>query len=284
MTVAGFNSACAANLSLSVTILCPTLTLGPASLPDGQLGTAYNQTVSAGPVGTAYSYAVTSGVLPTGLALNGSTGAITGTPSAGGNYAFAITATGWGSCTVTRSYQILIAATCGTITLNPSSLPTGTLGTPYNQTLTATGGTAPYTFSLVSGTLPAGLSLASNGVVSGTPTAANTAIITVKATGQGGCTGQRTYVLIINCATITLNPLTLPNGTTGLFYSQTLTASPAAAYTFSLSGGSLPPGFTLNNTSGVLSGTSSTTGTYTFTIRAAVGSCSATRQYTISIN
>ena len=59
--------------------------------------------------------------------------------------------------TGTRSYTSTSAPR--TLTVNPASLPNGTQGTSYSQTVSATGGTGPYTFALTSGALPAGLSL-----------------------------------------------------------------------------------------------------------------------------
>jgi len=55
-----------------------------------------------------------------------------------------------------------------------TSLPDGVVGVPYNQTLTASGGSGALQWSVVSGTLPAGLSLGTNGILSGTPTATGT--------------------------------------------------------------------------------------------------------------
>src|SRR5688572_12442879 len=72
---------------------------------------------------------------------------------------------------------------CPPITLSPSSLPGGALATTYSQTITATGGLAPYTFAVTAGGLPPGLSLASGtGVLSGTPTAIGNYSFTVTAT------------------------------------------------------------------------------------------------------
>lgn len=272
------------NAQLIVTVVCPTLTLTPTSLPNGVQGTAYNQSVSAAPAGTTYSYAVTVNTLPPGLSLNSATGAITGTPTAGGNYAFGITATGWGGCTKTQSYNLLITGTCATITLNPTTLPAGTIGTAYSQTITATGGIAPYTFAVTQGALPAGLTLDTNtGALTGTPTAGGSFSFRITATGQGGCTGSRTYVLTVTCPTLTFNPASLPSGTRNVAYSQTISITQAGTYAFSLLVGSLPPGFTLSS-AGVLSGVTSQTGTFNFTVKAVGGTCQGTKAYSLVIS
>jgi hypothetical protein len=84
------------------------------------------------------------------------------------------------------------------LAITTSSLPSGTVGTAYSQTLAATGGKAPRTWSLASGTLPAGLSLgASTGVISGTPTAAGTASFTVRVTDYIGATASKALSIAI---------------------------------------------------------------------------------------
>ena len=71
-----------------------------------------------------------------------------------------------------------------TITLSPASLPGGTMGVAYSQTITASGGTAPYTYSQVGGHLPSGMTLSSGGVLSGTPASSGTFSISVNAVRQ----------------------------------------------------------------------------------------------------
>ncbi|MCA1713630.1 MAG: autotransporter domain-containing protein, partial [Gammaproteobacteria bacterium] len=154
------------------------------------------------------------------------------------------------------------------IVLAPPTLPGGTAGTAYNQTITASGGTAPYTFAVTAGSLPAGLSLSASGVLSGTPTAAGTFNFTVTATDANGFTGTQGYAITIAAPSIVLAPAALPNGTAGTAYNQTITASGGTApYTFAVIAGALPPGLTLS-ASGVLSGTPTLPGTYSFTVRA----------------
>jgi hypothetical protein len=84
------------------------------------------------------------------------------------------------------------------------TLADGTVGTAYTGTVTATGGTGPYTYAVTSGTLPAGLSLSSGGAVSGTPTTAATSAFTVTATDANGDTGSRAY-------SVTVAALVLPS-------------------------------------------------------------------------
>jgi CSLREA domain-containing protein len=269
----------------TLAIVCNTLALSPATLPNGVQGTAYNQTLAATPASTTYSYAVTTNVLPPGLSLNSATGALTGTPTAPGNYTFVITVTGLGGCTKSQSYTVAITGTCPTITINPASLPGGTVGAAYNQTISATGGAAPYSFAVTQGALPAGLALdTATGVISGTPTAGGAASFRLTATGQGGCTGSRQYVLNITCAALSINPATtaLPGATRGAAYSQAITVTPAANYNFSLLLGQLPLGFTLNS-SGVISGVTTQTGTYSFTLKVTGGSCQTTKSYTLTV-
>jgi len=179
-------------------IACPVITVLPATLPNGSIGTAYNQTVS-GSGGTApYTFAVTSGALPTGLLLNAATGAITGTPTTAGTFNFTITASDLNGCPGSRAYTIVIAAAaCPVITLSPNTLPPGVTGFPYNQTITASGGTPPYTFSITSGSLPNGLSLSTTGAITGTPITPGLFSFTVRAADNNGCPGSLAYTILI---------------------------------------------------------------------------------------
>jgi hypothetical protein len=145
----------------------PTITT--SSLPNGTVSVAYSQTLAATGGTTPYNWSIASGTLPTGLALNTS-GVISGTPTtAGGPTAVTFRVTDSTSATTTKSLSITINSPPSITT---SSLPNGTVGVAYSQTLTATGGTLPYTWSIASGTLPAGLSFSASGVISGTPTTA----------------------------------------------------------------------------------------------------------------
>ena len=259
------------------------ITVNPASLPAGTVGTAYSQTVAATGGTGSYTFSVSSGTLPAGLSLNAGSGAITGTPTGAGSSSFTITATDGNSATGSRAYSVTINAA---ITVNPASLANGTVGSAYSQTVSATGGTGSYTFSVSAGALPAGLSLASGtGVISGTPSSSGSSSFTITATDGNGATGSRAYSVSI-AAGINVSPLSLPAATVGTPYSQTISASGGTgSFTFSVTAGALPSGLLLNAATGAITGTPSGSGSSTFTITA-TDSASATgaRSYTLTVN
>ena len=262
--------------------VCPAITLTPTSLPAATVGTAYNQALTASGGATPYSFTISSGVLPSGVTLSND-GVLSGTPTQGGTFNITIRATAANGCIGTRAYSLVIA--CPTITLTPTTLPDGLLNAAYNQSLTASGGTAPYVFTLSAGTLPPGVTLSANGTLTGIPTRGGIYNISIRAIDTNLCTGTRDYTLLVNCDAITLAPATLPDGVGGTTYNQTLTATGGTApYSFAVTTGTLPDGLTLS-TEGVLSGTLNAAGTFTFTVVASgANGCPGLRSYTINVS
>lgn len=257
------------------------LTLTPPTLPNGAQGSPYSQTVSASGGSGPYTFAVIAGALPAGLALNPNTGVISGTPTGSGASSFTVGATDSVGNTGNQPYTVNIGT--AVLTVTPASLPAGTVGTPFSRALTATGGTGPYTFSLLSGALPPGLTLSSAGVISGTPTANGVASFTVRAVDTLGNVGTRALTLSIGTVSLTVNPPTLPPPITGQPYSQTVIGvGGTGPYRFAIVGGALPPGLTLNPATGVISGTPTGGGTFSFTVQATdVNGNIGTRAYTL---
>ncbi|MGH3132923.1 MAG: putative Ig domain-containing protein, partial [Gaiellaceae bacterium] len=251
----------------------PAPTITTASLPDATVGVAYSETLQATGGTPPYTWSLDSGVLPAGLSLDASTGAITGTPTAAGTSPFTALVTDNAAQSDTQALSITVdPAPVVPPTITTTSLPDGTVDVAYSETLQATGGTPPYTWSLDSGALPAGLTLdASTGAVTGTPTAAGTSPFTVRVTDSA--TQSDTQPLSITVDPAPLPPLAittpsdLPDGTQRDFYSVTLAATGGdPPYTWSHVSGNLPRGLTLSP-SGVISGTPTKRGNSTFTLR-----------------
>lgn len=231
-----------------------SLSLSPTTLSAATVAAAYSQTITASGGTPGYTYAITAGALPAGVTLNGGTGALSGTPTAGGSFNFTITATdSTGGTPMTGSQAYTLTVNAPTISVSPTSLPGGTLSVAYSQAITASGGTAPYTYAVPPGTLPAGMSLSSAGVLSGTPTASGTFNFTVTASDSSGGTGPyagaRAYALTITAA---------PTATTGA--ASTITAT----------------GATLGGT--VSSNGASTTVTFEYGLTASYGSSATASQ------
>lgn len=267
---------------------CPTITLSPIVLPPILPGVFFTQTiVASGGVGP-YEYQVTAGNLPAGLYLNPLTGELAGVPLTGGSYSFTITAFDANFCAGSQTYSF----SCPLITLSPTLLPGATQGQGYSQTVTATGGTAPYQYTITSGFLPTGMTLnTATGQISGSPSVTGTFFFVVTATDAMLCTGLQPYTLVVECS-LTISPATLPNGRETAIYNDptgvqlTATGGTGGPYTFSVISGTLPAGLTVSGT-GLISGTpaAGTAGDYTFVVQAADAlNCTGTILYTLTID
>ncbi|MEI6209387.1 MAG: putative Ig domain-containing protein [Desulfuromonadales bacterium] len=219
----------------------------------------------------AYTWSIQSGTLPAGLVLNAATGIVSGTPTVVGSYPITVQVAD--SATVpevaTKQLTIIISSSIVIATTTISDMKTGT---PVNVTLQASGGTLPYKWSLTKGALPTATSPmvldANGGNISGTPTLAGDYSFEVTVTDNTGATASQLYTVRVrdslNITTTALKSWAL--GQTG--YLDTLTASGGAGtYSWSIQSGSLPPGLTLNASSGIISGTPTVAGIYPITVQ-----------------
>ncbi|MCU7647184.1 putative Ig domain-containing protein [Pseudomonas piscis] len=185
-----------ATLTNAYTYAVPAPTVGPVSATVAANSSSNPITLSLSG-GAATSVAVSTAATHGTATATGTS--ITYTPTAGysGSDTFAYTATNASGTSSPATVTLTISAP--TLAITPTTVPNGTQGTAYSTTLTASGGTAPYTYAITSGSLPAGLSLnSSSGLVSGTPSASGTANLTVTATDANSATGSRAYTLTIN--------------------------------------------------------------------------------------
>lgn len=167
-------------------------------------------------------------------------------------------------------------------------LQDGEVGVPYEFQFTATEGCLPYTFSYSSGTLPPGLTIQPDGKLVGVPTEAGRFVfwIEVRDGVPGGACHSPTpsqgqyAVTIAPKVVITAN---LSGAKVGVPFSAVITTTGGGSLEWSVTDGTLPPGLTLNRVDGTLSGTPSTVGSYTFTVRVADDKRKATKQYTFVV-
>jgi hypothetical protein len=173
----------------------------------------------------------------------------------------------------------VLAAGCG-VKLTPpkgvititSILSPGTVNVPYSGGFTATGGMAPYVWTLTSGSLPNGLTLGSAGALSGIPTVAGTSTVTVQVADSSLVPIKAALAtdITINDSTVSISTASpLPQAALNVQYTATLLATGGTPpYTWSLTSGSLPAGVTLSR-AGVISGTPGASGSNSFTVQAA---------------
>jgi hypothetical protein len=269
------------------------LSISPTTLPNGRVGTVYNQTLTATTEGSGnYTWSVLSGSLPPGVTLSGGTAqttTIAGTPTTIGSYNFTINVARTGATDGQQAYTAVVIDP-GVITITPASLADSTVGATYSETLTATGGTGAPTWSVAVGTLPGGLSLsAATGIISGTPTTIESRTFTIGVSKDGGnYTGTKIYTVNITAAVFAISPTTLPDPTYQDPYSEVLTATGGGAgpYTWSIVAGSLPNGLTLavsTTTTTTISGTPTVRATFSFTVRVTDGVLTDDQPYTVTV-
>src|SRR5262249_37356226 len=135
------------------------LRIQTTDLPSGVVGTAYSFTIVGAGGRTPYTWSASG--LPSPLSINSGSGRITVTPCAAGQFTVVVTLRDANSTTVDATFTLTITTPLTITTASP--LPAGNVLSPYSQTLAASGGTPPFTWSRTSGNLPTGLTLSSGG-------------------------------------------------------------------------------------------------------------------------
>lgn len=155
---------------LDLTVVDPAnLLVVTLDLPPAKLGSDYSATLRAVGGTPPYRWALETGSrLPAGLALDPDTGVISGSPEETGVFDVSVVVRDAREIIDSNTLTLSVGYDQG-ITIVTGTLPVATYGAAYEATVSATGGTAPYTWSLVGGSLPTGLELDPSGVIAGTP-------------------------------------------------------------------------------------------------------------------
>ncbi|RKY18573.1 MAG: hypothetical protein DRP63_01900 [Planctomycetota bacterium] len=280
-----------AQAALSITIY-EKLQITTAALPDAYDGqTGYSATLAATGGTGSCTWSVVSGSLPPNLALDSSTGLISGdiTSSASSNspYNFTVEVTD-GQQTAQAALSISVYAQ---LQITTTSLPEGEVGVAYSATqLAAAGGRTPCTWADVNNTLQNyGLTLdPGTGEITGTPTQATAsggATVTIEVTDANSKTAQKDFTLVIY-PELQITTTSLDDATEGVAYSYTVTASGGnpANYTWSVSG--QPSWLAIDAATGELNGRppSSSARKYTFTVSVTDGIGAVQTDFTLTVN
>jgi uncharacterized protein (TIGR03437 family) len=249
-------------------------------LPPGAANVAYSSgplQYTDGPAGMQWS--VVQGSLPPTFVIDAPTGNIHGTTSVAGVYNFVVAVTG-GGAVASKSFSLAINSVLSPLTITTSSLAPAAPGQFYQQTVSAAGGVPPYTFS--GSGFPAGVGISPTGLISGTIGAPGSFSVSVTVTDSQPAQVTKVFTLVV-ASPITISAVSLPNGSVGHSYFQTLSATGGngTGVTFSASG--LPAGLGIT-ASGTISGTPSVAGTFAVTVTATDGVSSASVQLTLRID
>ncbi len=156
------------------------LSVSTSTLPQAVINVPYNVTLSATGGTPPYAWNVASGTLNPGISLSRA-GVISGTPTATGSSGFTVAVSDSEQPPSVANAQFSISVNAA-LQVTTTSLPGGSPNVFYSSTLAASGGIAPYSWTITQGNLPSGITLnATSGVISGTPTVPGTSSFTVQA-------------------------------------------------------------------------------------------------------
>jgi len=242
----------------------------PTPLPNGTTGAMYAQGLTAEGGSPPYTWSITAGQPPPGITLISTSGVLSGTPTASGNFSFTVQVADSAGVMTSKGFSVTIGSpgSAPLMIYNSPSLPDGEVRKPYSLTLTASGGNPPYNWSIAEDFLPPGLRLDSlGGVIVGTPTTAGTFNFVVRVSDSAQNTIIKSFLIQVRLTLPVLagtTPPVLPQATLGGDYSAMLSASGGVPpYRWELSSGSLPPGLTLDS-SGLIRGVPTAAGAYSF--------------------
>jgi len=218
--------------------------------------------------GGTLTWSILSGALPAGLTLNSSTGAITGTPTATGDFTFKVQVKDTGTRSDSQTYSLSVVPKLQLVV--PKNV--GEVGLPFQLTPQATGGKPGYSWSL-QGTLPPGLTMdPATGAISGNPAAAGKSTVKLTVTDALGLKSTVDVPLTI-AGRLLVTKNALPAAKVGKAFDAFIKATGGVVpRKWTILGGRpglLPKGLKLNAKTGELSGTPKQAGTFRLRVQVA---------------
>jgi uncharacterized protein (TIGR03437 family) len=244
--------------------LLAQLAVSNTSLPFGGLEQSYIAALTATGGSGDYDFAL-SGNVPPGLFYNGDLKRIEGQPSQVGSFTFAVTVTD-----IQTSKKAGKQLSIGIMQISTApQLPNGNTCSLYSQALAVSDGPPPpFNWSFDDSPMPPGLNIdPKTGIISGMPTRSGMYGFTIEAFSPSANIFA-TQAFSLNIGSLCFVASSLPNGVLNSFYRQSLEVTGGTApLTYSVNGGNLPTGITIDPNSGLLSGTPTVAGPFNFTIQ-----------------
>jgi hypothetical protein len=256
-------------MTLTINPEIPRLVLGPESTAPATTGAPYSLQMTTS-IPDAKTFAITGGALPPGLAIDGATGLVAGTPTTSGTYAFTVySKVNSDPRSDTKSLQIVVRAPL-TITVGApfeSGRAIGEVRVPVESTWQTSGGSGTYTWALTAGTLPSGVTFTS-GSFSGTPRTAGTYPFAVSVTDSEGRTASAAARISV-ASDLTVTTAVLRPAKVGKAYGAKLrTSAGVKPIAWKISAGKLPPGVRFDRVLGSLAGVPKQAGRYRLSFEA----------------
>jgi hypothetical protein len=255
-----------------------------AVLPNAVMGVSYNATLSVTGGTAPYQFTVASGSLPSGLVLGSTSGTISGTPSNAGSFSFAVSATDSSSHSASHSFQVTVSNTAAvSVTVTPPTATIASAGAVQFTALVKNTSNVAVTWKASPGTV------SSTGLYQAPTVSANTnATVTATSVADPTKSGAASVTITATVqSSLSITTTSLSGATAGTAYSNGLSASGGKTpYSWTLSSGTLPTGMAVQS-AGSVSGTTSQTGQFKFTVSVTDSSSpkqTASRSFTLTVS
>ena len=270
----------------SLTIQPQAVTIFTDVVPAGTVNEYYAAEICAQGGSGAYEWQIIEGGLPAGIDYTAENGCVllSGTPQATGNYDFTLQAQDreYSELVAEKSFSLMIEGTGDSLYFMTGNLPDATIDTPYSAGIIVSGGQTPYTWAITAGSLPQGLNAGNSDTlhITGTPEESGEFTFTVEVTDNSSpqLTIEKSYTLTVNHDTLAIVTDELRNARVDVKYEFWMQAGGGTEpYSWKRIRGQFPPGIDIN-AAGMLNGTPTEDGSFTFTLEVKDSSVPQQRQ------